>query len=377
MAEIAHSIYGASSSARYLACNMAPLMSKGIHEKPNEHAERGTAGHSLGEFCLRLNINTYDCMGMVFNKTKDFPNGFIVDQKLADGVQVYVSYIRTLANHYGVKPLLEKRVILLSVRNDVFGTSDCIFIIGDTLYVIDYKNGFGIVNVANNSQLIFYAIATLDTYGLWGQIRNIKTVVVQPNADHVEGSIRQHGYTVEELRAWVQVFRKAILNPDKKPVAGEHCKYCPASPRCRERMMRTIQLCYQDKPQEFITEAELEIVFRESKTIKNYLQYVEDKMLEYSRLNNPPKGFKLVSGRKQYICTDEEGLIEEAKKNEIDLDLLFDKKLKSKSKLNTIIGKPLTDKYFEKPASSSTLVPITDSRPALSNSAAGIFEKVN
>jgi len=377
MSELAHSIYGASGSARYLACNMAPLMNKGIQEKPSEPAERGTAGHSLGEFCLRLNIDTYDCMGMVFNKTKHFPDGFIVDQKLADGVQVYVSYIKMIAKQFGIKPLLEKRVILLSVRNDVFGTADCIFIIGDTIYVIDYKNGYLVVDVVNNPQLVFYAIATLDTYGLWSQIKHIKTVVVQPNADHVNGSIRSHDYTIETLKQWVPVFRKAILNPDQTPVAGEHCVYCPASPKCRPRMMRTIELAYTDKPDNLVTQIEREIIFKESKSIKNYLQSIESSMLEYSRSNNPPKGFKLVSGRKQYVCTDEEGLIEEVKENDIDIDSLFDKKLKSKSKLNNIVGKPLTDKYFEKPASSSALVPITDSRPALSNSAAGIFEKVN
>lgn len=380
-----HSVYGGSGASIWIACNASVPMSEGMPfytvdyndtdgDKP---AAIGTAAHNLAEFCFKLGINTYDCLGMTFGKQPMFPEGFIVDEGMAEAVQLYVGYINSLSKSLNVKPMIECRVVMLSVRPDVFGTSDCIFIVGDTLYVIDYKHGFVQVDIEFSKQFIFYALAALDTYGLWGQIKHIKTSVVQPRADHAEGSIRAFNYTIEQMYEWREVFRKAVLNPNPTPTPGTHCKYCPASAYCRPRIERTLRLAYQDKPTDQISIGEVEIIFNEIDVIKKNLEKIEKRMLNHARKGNNIAGWKLVSANKHFICTDEEKFINAAVSKGVDKEKLFSKKLISKSVAEKIVDRDIVDQFFIKPNAASTLARLSDSRPALSKgSAKNVFEAI-
>lgn len=370
-----HSVYSASSSKRWLACPASILMSKDAESTTNPAAELGTAAHELGEWCLKTGVNAYDCIGLIFNK-------FVVDAQMADAVQLYVSFIRDLCRKYNVEPMLEKRVVMLSVRNDVYGTSDCIIIIGDWLFVIDYKHGYGIVEVANNSQAVFYAIATLDTLGLWQQIKHVQTTIVQPRADHVDGSIRHHIYTIEQLIQWQNVFRQAIQRAEsgESPIAGEHCHYCPARGICRARMQRTIDLAYGDKALSVMNVDELIVLYSERNVIRKQLENVEQRMLEFARKGVTVDGHKLVKAITRANCSDEDGFIEAAINDSgKDKSEFYNMKLKSMTDCKKLVDKGVVDKYFVKPPASTTLVPLNDKRPAVTNerpSAVGIFEGI-
>ncbi len=374
-----HSIYGASISPIYLACNASVLMSRGKPNHTNEPAEQGTAAHACGEFCLRMRVNAYECIGMVFNRSKAFPDGFTVDQEMADAVQVYVAHILSICLRLGVNPLVEIRVVMSSIRDDVFGTSDCIIIAGDTLYVLDYKHGWIIVNIANNSQAIFYAIAVMDTYNLWGQIKHIHTAIIQPRPDHIDGAIRYHEYTPEQLHSWFHKFRKAILYPSDKPVAGTHCKYCLARANCKTRMMRTIELAFSDVPLDQVSIEELEILYLETQSIKTHLQAVDDRMTELAKEGHQFENLKLVTARKFAICKDETAFMQAVVKSGVDKSKLYNTKLVSMTAAKKVVDKNIVNEYFIKPPAGIDLVPLTDSRPAMSTnrSAAGVFESVN
>ena len=380
-----HSIYGGSNSSIWVNCNAAPDMAQGMpfysvdyddidDDKP---AALGNAAHSLSEFCFRLNVTAYDCIDFTFNKSKDFPAGFVVDDNMAEAVQLYVGFIRDLAKKLGVEPLIEQRVYMISVRNDVFGTSDCIFIYGDTIWVIDYKHGYVSVNIKNNYQFIFYVIAALDSFGLWDKIKNIKTTVVQPRADHIDGAIRHCDYTMPQIRAYQDQIRRSVLNPNRTPTPGNHCKYCPASGHCRPRIMRSLQLAYHDVPDHKLSIQEVEVIYREIDVIKKNLEKIEKRMLNHARSGNNIEGYKLVPALKHYVCTDEKGFVDAAVTDGVDKNKLYQSKLLSKSRIGKLVKPEILDQFFIKPNSASTLVKMHDSRPALGKgSAAGIFKEI-
>ena len=380
-----HSKYGGSGASIWVPCNASIAMSDGMpfytqdyddieDDKP---AALGNAAHDVSEFCMKIGGTAYDLIGVPFNKSKNHPTGFVVDNEMAEAVMLYVGFLRSLEIQYGTKCRIEQRVYMSSVRGDVFGTSDGIFIFGDTLYIIDYKHGFVTVEVAHNIQVLFYAVAALDTFGLWGKIKHVKSTIVQPRADHIDGAIRHHDYTIAEVRSAQQLLKQSVLNPNLVPQPGSHCKYCPASGYCRPRIMRTLQLAYSDKPLDQITLKETEVIFNEISVIKKNLEKIEKRMLNHARIGNNINGWKLVSAMKHFVCTDEKAYIEEAVQSGVSRDKLYQEKLLSKSRVYKVVNQNILDKYFIKPTAASSLVRMSDSRPALGKgSATGIFKPV-
>lgn len=365
-------VFSFSASSRLIACPASRRMSRGVPNSTNPQAELGTAAHDLGEFSLSIGLTPSECIDMTFNN-------HVVDDYMADAVTVYTSYVNSICKPAGVKPMLEKRVTMTSLgRNDVFGTSDCIIVIGNTLYVIDYKHGYGLVDVANNTQLIAYAIATLDTLNLWSTITTVVTTIVQPRASHIDGPIRSHSYSVSDLRnVWHPIYVKAVADgedPTVKPVAGDHCKYCPARANCRARMERTLQFAYTDTHLDDLSLAELEVFYRESESIKTWLEAVAGRMLDEARHGKQFEGYKLVNGITRAKVDDEAGLVAEA--GEL-AEELYEKKLKSMTAVKKILPAKIVNKYYVKPPAQTTLVKLTDNRPAISvGNAAGIFTPV-
>lgn len=375
---VAHSIYGASSSQRWLICSASVGMSKGLPDIPSDDAELGTAAHDLGEFCLRLGINTYDCIGLTFNDHK-------VDVSMANAVQLYVGYVRDICTKYNVNPMLEERVIMFSVRNDVFGTSDCIFIIGDWLFVIDYKHGYDLVDVVNNTQALHYAVSTLDTFQLWQSIKHVKTVIVQPHGDHKDGAIRECDYTIDHLIYWQQVFKEGVRKSDEEPTfkAGTHCKHCPAMDNCRARFYHTVNHTYLDKNFNELTNDELTSIFKETKIIEKHLSKVKDKVIELMRKGEFIDGYKLVKAVPKTKCIDEKGFVREAAAQSTrEESEFYNLKLKSKTDCKHLVQGDdyIINKFFKRPDTTAIkVVPITDNRPAISvdkPSAVGVFTSI-
>ena len=170
---------------------------------------------------------------------------------------------------YGTKPLLEQRVVMSSLgRDDVYGTSDCNFLVPEQgiVEITDYKNGYGVVEVQDNPQTIGYAIAALDTFQMWDQVHTVRNTIVQPNGNHVDGPVRTAVYPVRVLHEWREKFRRSVaLAEDKsqKPKAGEHCYYCPAQANCRARIEWVLDHAYVTVPFEELSIPELELIYRE------------------------------------------------------------------------------------------------------------------
>lgn len=364
---MSHSSYPLSGSSRWLetACPASIRMSKRYKQvyKTNYAAEEGTAAHDLREFCLRLGVNPQDCIGMKFNRIE-------VNQEMVDGVTIDVNYVNRLSIEYGVKPLIEQRVTMSSLgRLDVFGTADTTFLVPNKrlIHTLDFKYGRNLVEVEDNSQLDGYGVSTLDTFKLWGSIDTIKESIIQPRYAHVKGPIRTVTKSIDDLDKMADVFYRSIQladNPETEPKAGTWCKYCPARSNCRARMLKTLEIAYRVKSVDDISDEEIELLMLELPATKSHLDDLESearkRALQGSRFNN----FKLVESRPRKKCTDEKHLIKEASEAGINVDRLFDKKLKSFSGAKKIIPESMLNKYYVSPPSSDVLVKMSDKRVA-------------
>lgn len=104
------------------------------------------------------------------------------------------------------------------------------------LHIIDYKHGAGMmVEPEQNSQLIFYALATAFEYHF--DFLEVDITIVQPRIPHKRGPVRTWHTTMDALMPWEETFRKGIEAtklPNAKLRAGAHCRFCPASTICPE-----------------------------------------------------------------------------------------------------------------------------------------------
>lgn len=352
-------------------------MSKGYPNTTNAAAELGTAVHELGEFCIALGLTPDNCTGLTFNKHE-------VNQKMIDGANLYKNVVDDLSIRYGVKPLLEQRVVMSSLgRLDVYGTSDVTHLALQQriLHTTDYKNGYGCVEVDDNSQTAGYSIATLDTFNLWDKVDIVHNTIIQPNYDHVNGPVRHVTYTMSDMLDWREKYRIAVLradDPNEKPVAGEHCHYCPAQANCRARMEYALTKAYTDTPLENVSIGELELIYKETKSIQRFLDMIAARVLDEARNGVQFKDFKLVKSYPWAVVEDEKGLLAEAAKFGIkESDMYNNPRLIGKTKAKALLPKEVVEKYYRTPPPSTTVVENSNNRPALRvGKAAGIFSPI-
>ncbi len=371
---MSHSVYSFSGSHRWMPCPASIRMSRGYPESTSEAAELGTATHELGEFCITLGIDPKLCAGLTFN-------GFVVDTAMIDAATLYKTVVDNLTLRYGERPLLERRVIMSSLgRNDVFGTSDCTFIVQSMrlVHTVDFKNGRVDVDVDDNSQLAGYSVATIDTFNLWDKVDRAINTIVQPNYAHIAGPVRHTEYDRNQLIDWQKRYAIAVHradDPNEKPVAGEHCHYCPAQANCRARMEMTLKHAYTDCNIDEISIGELEAFYNEMNSVKKFLEKVAERMLKEARQGTDFKNYKLVNAIQRATVNDVQGLLNEVKALNIDpIKLFLEPRLVGKTRANELLPKSLVSKYYRMPPASTTLAPLTDNRPALRvGKASGIF----
>lgn len=361
---MSHSVYSMSSSGRWIEghCPASIRMGKPYPSTTNEAAEEGTAAHEGREFSLHFGVRPEDLIDLEFN-------GFKVDTEMAEGIAIDVNYNRNLALKYGVKPMLEKRVVMSGLgRNDVYGTADTTFLVPKKriLHTIDFKYGRGPVEVVDNWQLRGYGVASLDTFDAWDKIDEVHTTIIQPRYDHRDGPIRTEVYTIDQMNEFGDVFFRSVQeadDPNTLPNAGPWCRYCPARGNCRARLERTMQYAYLERPISELTNDEIEIIFEEIPIIEKHLEALREEAVRRAKGGYRFHNFKMVDSRPRAKLLDEKAFVREAVKH-VDSKRLFSSKLKSKTDLSKLVPGELIDKHWKKPPATEILVPMSDNRVA-------------
>lgn len=241
-----HAKLSPSGSKLWLNCPGSVRMQADCPDERGEAAAKGTGAHALGEACLKRGHECDQYIGWWCGEcpsgadflTKDQPSGdgvmaFQIDVEMAQNVQIYVNHVREM--HASMPGSTMELEVESKVDEHIWGTTDAkVGQMFGPLHIIDYKNGYTHVDEINNSQLMIYALGSLDPAM---EYTGITTCIVQPNSPY-GAPVRSHTYSLEELLVWrtnvLLPAAKAALAPDAPCIPGDWCKdgWCKARAIC-------------------------------------------------------------------------------------------------------------------------------------------------
>ena len=265
-----HSVLGASSAHRWLACTPSARLSEKLDKrygrKESAFAAEGTKAHELGEIKIRNAVYHADGMTttiysrMSADEKKVYPG--INDARykaLREGLGdipddmehatdsycdiVMEKLLRAREADPSAQILLEQRLDYSRYVPSGFGTGDCIIVSDILLEIIDYKHGKGIpVNAVNNPQLRLYALGADEIFSYMYDYASVRCTIVQPRLD----SVSEESLPIDELKQWAmaEVVEKAKLawRGTGECHPGEHCRFCSAKAVCSARVAESLKL---------------------------------------------------------------------------------------------------------------------------------------
>ena len=400
-----HAKLSASSAHRWLNCPLSVKLSEHFPSKTSAYAEAGRIAHAIAE--LKARKFFLEPMGTreYSNRLKSLQESIHYDKGMDHSTDIYLECLKVTAMSFEKPPFvaLETRVEFSDYVPDGFGTADCIMIGDDTIVVVDYKNGAGVpVEAEENPQMMLYALGALHVYApIFGDtIKNAKLVIVQPNAD----GIKSWNTTVKALEEWgtgtVKPTAEKAFAGDGEFCAGDWCRFCPAKAQCsaRARQMLSLESQLGAEPEgaltdekanardeaisvgtevpPLLTDAEIGDVLQRARTLKKWVEDLEEYALSAALAGREITGFKAVEGRGSREWGDQDAAFKALEDRGVAPALLWERKPCSVAGLEKTLGKKIFKDISEglvvKKPGKPALVPSSDKRPAY-NAAAIAF----
>lgn len=360
-----HAFLSPSGSHRWLNCTPSAMLESEFPGGSSSAAEEGTAAHAFCEHKLKKALR---------RRSKRPVSDYDSDemQEYTDSYVDYVLEQLEVAKQICKDPmvLIEQKVDFSEYVPDGYGTADCIIVSDDTMQIIDFKYGLGVlVDAEQNTQLMCYSIGALNIFDSLYDIKKVTMHIFQPRRENVQNWT----IPVDELKSWAENELKPkaqmALNGEGEYHPGEWCQFCKAAVRCRARAEEKLHLAQQEfKMPPLLTDSEIEEVLTIlpdlTKWADGILAYATDAAVNHGKEWN---GFKVVEGRSVRKYKDEE-LVAQAAKDHGYTDI-YRQSLITMTEMQKLMGK----KQFEqilgdlivKPQGKPTLVPVTDKRPAM------------
>ena len=382
-------------------------------------AADGTHSHTLLEHCIKTGEHPLSLTG---NSVVDHEGPFVIDAARAERVLVALDYVeKRVAEHNGLcKVISETKVdpAFLLGRSDLSGTVDIQIIGGDTLELIDYKDGMNVVTAEGNLQLEQYAYGVLAGYKLPVNgdypIVTVRMTIIQPKlALRGMPAITSHDVSVRDLlsRMGIIVTQAAATDaPDAPLVPGEsQCKFCRAKGSCSalaSNVMKEVGIMFQpvvsqtldvaqqsaDKDPTTMDDAQIAQIMDAAPLMRQLLEGVEAEALRRLQAGQSIPGLKLVNGRgSRAWALPEEQMAEKLVKMGIPKGAIYETKLVTPAKAEKLTWakrdgskvtlterqlKTMETEYVVKMAGKLTVAPESDGRPAVVLNAAPLFSAV-
>lgn len=380
----------------------------------------GTHTHTLLEHCIETHRDAASFVGLLLT---DHEGEFLVDGPRATRVQVALDYIKSrVAEFNGLcEVVAETRVDpkWFLHRDDLSGTVDVQLRGPGVLEIIDYKDGMGVVEAEGNLQLEQYAIGVLAECELGWNVpeqypwQEVRMTIVQPKlALKGMSPITTSTVTVKQLLDRVSLLgqqARATDAPDAPLVPGEgQCKYCRAKGSCAAlagNVMKEVGIMFQpvtqtldiaqqsaDKDPTAMSDDQLRQIMEAAPLMRQLLDGVEKEALRRLKAGQAVPGLKLVHGRGSRAWSlPEAEMAEKLVKMGIPKTAIYETTLVSPSKAEKLTWKKkdgtdmqLTERqlktmegeYVVKLAGKLTVVPESDSRPAVVTNAAPMFSAI-
>lgn len=386
--EVPHSKRGASGASRWGRCpgsiNLTDkLVSQGRKlGGASVAAAEGTAAHTVCSTALEEGTDGVDFLGMEF-KVADWT--FVVDQEMADGVQEYLDYIRSLLSTYPDAILYVEKPLSSMFDDDAWGTPDAVIVVPSQslIIVVDFKYGRGVTVEPDSFQNRYYGALTLEKYGAAGVIFDkLHLVISQPRIPHPRGTTRGWETTAADVQdwfyGWLLPAMEATRDPNAPLVVGSHCRFCPAKDFC-PAIKHEAMAVDPDLDPDYMTDEEIGDFIDKWPALKSFAERVDQ--LAYVRMmnGNPVPGMKIV--RKISYRIFKEEIVEEGPDGEptnISLEMAASAvfgddaytpaKLKTPpqmEKINDPQAKAFVARWAYKPDNGLTIASISDKRVAI------------
>lgn len=371
-----HSDLSASGSNRWLHCPPSAKECAKLPDVSSEYARQGTDAHTLCEYKVKKALGR-----KMKDPTEDLT---FYNEEMEECASEYAQFI--MESLSAAKEHCKDPLVLVEQRLDFsrwvpggFGTGDCVIVADDTLMVIDFKYGLGVlVDAEKNSQMMCYALGALSLFDGIYDIKEVNMTIFQPRRENVSTA----SMTKEELLHWAETVLKptAELAAQGKGEykAGDHCRFCKLKANCRKRAEYNLELAkYDFAVPSTLEDEEIEIVLSKADELVNWAGEVKEYALQQALSGKSWKGWKLVEGRSNRRYVSEEAVA--AKVEEAGYDP-YEKKLLGITAMTKQLGKKKFDELLkgliEKPQGKPVLVPESDKRPAL-HTAVDDFKNVN
>lgn len=379
-----HALLSASSAHRWLHCTGSPLLEKDFPDSTSVYAQEGTLAHELCE--LKLTAYTGEITKRKLTSMKNkLMKSELWQPEMDSTSEAYLDYIKDITMSYTVKPVIltEKKVDFSRYVPEGFGTADCLVLAGDTLHVVDYKHGKGVVvDADHNPQMMLYALGAMSELSLLYRFKFVHMTIVQPRVNNIS----EFTMTAEELTEWGEMVVKpkaeAAISGNGTFEAGDWCRFCRAKRQCKTRYESNDslypELSERHDPR-LITLAELGEYLKRGKDMAAWLEDMKEYALSESLAGAEVPGWKAVEGRGSRAFTDTDEAVDTLIKNGIDESVLYERRVLTLAQMEKAVGKKafgeIVGNLVVKNPGKPTLVEESDKRPRITNqpTAADVF----
>lgn len=379
-----HALLSASSAHRWLHCTGSPLLEKEFPDTTSVYAKEGTLAHELCELKLKK-YTTVMPKGTYTRAHNKITKSELWQNEMESTSETYLEYVKGIMLACKIAPavLIEKRVDFSRYVPEGFGTADCLILAGDTLHVIDYKHGKGVVvDADHNPQMMLYALGAIDELSLLYRFKSIHMVIVQPRVNNIS----EFTMTADELREWgesvVKPKAEAAISGKGEFEAGDWCRFCRAKQQCKTRYESNDslypELSERHDPR-LITLDELGEYLKRGRDMAAWLEDMKEYALSESLAGAEVPGWKAVEGRGSRAFTDIDEAVDTLIKNGIDESVLYERRVLTLAQMEKAVGKKafgeIVGNLVVKNPGKPTLVEESDKRPKITNqpTAADVF----
>lgn len=415
-----HDSESPSSLQQKMLCPGSGAAQRGLPDTYSTSSLKGTAAHQILEQALQGSDHLLGCDDLSVDvATPDADESSKVVRLDGDDL----SAIRKAYDYVQSKCLLLTEVFSeLKVDPEKYigtseskGTADIILInyISATVAdveVCDFKNGHILVEIEDHIQTITYGLGVLSRLDAEGiDVRNMTLTILQPNVDHIDGTIRSVTLTRDELLSYVPVIKNIILGSrDRKAkrVPGEEqCHFCRAKAKCpaiMDQAMLAVRTVF--KPLATLTSDDIgdsltrepgcltpeqrSMVLSNATLIRGWLDAVSKFTLSEDLKGRKTPGYKVVSGQsRQKYVSDEESTIRSLRnlqkldKLRLTYSDITSTKILTPNQLTNRLKPQLSkktwkyvEKLINKPPGGPKLVPVTHAGDPVRKEVTDVFE---
>ena len=379
-----HALLSASGAHRWLHCTGSPLLEKDFPDSTSVYAQEGTLAHELCELKLMAYTGEITKRKLTSMKNK-LMKSELWQPEMESTSEAYLDYVKDITMSYTVKPVIltEKKVDFSQYVPEGFGTADCLILAGDTLHVVDYKHGKGVVvDADHNPQMMLYALGAMSELSLLYRFKFVHMTIVQPRVNNIS----EFTMTADDLIEWGETVVKpkaeAAISGHGEFEAGDWCRFCRAKQQCKTRYESNDslypELSERHDPR-LITLTELGEYLRRGRDMAAWLEDMKEYALSESLAGADVPGWKAVEGRGSRAFTDTDEAVDTLIKNGIDESVLYERRVLTLAQMEKAVGKKafgeIVGNLVVKNPGKPTLVEESDKRPKITNqpTAADVF----